>query len=198
MERDRAPPAERPGAGGGHPRQLPRLRAPRAGRGDARPLRALHVPPRHLARPGRAHSDGSHAAHPRGPRGSGGGVPQGPAAAAQRRGGVRVPRGRDQLLLHGALPDARHGRPGPGDGGPGGAGGDLGLAARLVRRRPRRTRQAAAPEPHARASRRRLLRRARDHRPRRGPGRVDRPARRAAHRAARGAAAAAAPPPAAG
>ena len=43
-------------------------------------------------------------------------------AVGRRRGGLRLPRGRDLLLLHGALADARGRQPGPRDRGAGRAG----------------------------------------------------------------------------
>ena len=70
-------------------------------------------------------------------RGAGVHLPPRAPRARGGRGRVRLPRGRDQLLLHGSAADARGRVAGPGDRRPAGAGRDLGHAAALLRGRPR-------------------------------------------------------------
>jgi hypothetical protein len=193
VDRDRAPPGAGPGHRRGDPRQLPRLRPARAGGRGTRPLPAVHVPPRRLERPGRPRGDGPHAARPGGPRGAGGRLPAVAPPVARGGGGLLVPGGRDQPLLHGALTDARRGQPGAGDRGTGRTGGDLGLAARLVRRHAGCPRQEAPTGPHSRTAGRSLVRRSAVRRSGRRRHRLDPASRDRAHRPARGAAEAAAP-----
>ena len=188
-------PAERPGAAGGHPRLLPGLRVRHAGRRPpGAPLHPLHDPPRHLARARRWRgrwtrcSTSRSTARPRPRRTSW----RGGCCATARRSGV--PRGGDQLLLHGASLMRGRGQPGPGDRGAGGAGGDLGRRSGSTRsacptqrgKEPRRTSPAGVGST------------SRSARPSRSGPDEDLTAWTCrlgtrAHRAARGAAAAAAP-----
>ena len=58
------PPAHRPGDPGLQPQRLPRLPADRGGRPEARPVRAVHVPPRRLEQVVVRLPDDADAAHP--------------------------------------------------------------------------------------------------------------------------------------
>ncbi len=155
VDGDRAPAAQRARRPRRHPRVLPRLRLRRAGGGDPRSLRAVHDPARRLGGPGRAVVHGPDAAHPGQPAGAGVRLPPGAARARSGRGGVRLPGGRDQLLLHRPSADARCRLAGPRDRRTPRPGRDLGVAAGLLRGRPR----AAADRLDPRASGRPRLRR---------------------------------------
>ena len=67
------------------PQRLSRLPADRGGRPQARPVRAVHVPPRRLEQVVVRLPDDPDAAHPGGPGGAGGRLPEGPAAAPRGR-----------------------------------------------------------------------------------------------------------------